>query len=115
MGSPLSPVHYIYMEEFERRAMDSYELEPEMWLKYVDDAFVIWSHLNGLQESKFTMELEVDNKIPSLDLLLHKQSDGTLQTTVYKKPTPAGQYLHFDSNHPHNVKLGVAEYHAMIV
>ncbi|GJQ73523.1 hypothetical protein Trydic_g13875 [Trypoxylus dichotomus] len=63
---------------------------------------------NGLQESiKFTIELEVDDKIPFLDVLIHKQSNGTLRMTVYKKPT--GQYLHFDSNHPHNVKMGVTE------
>ncbi|GJQ78407.1 hypothetical protein Trydic_g22231 [Trypoxylus dichotomus] len=122
IGSLLSPVlSNIYMEEFERRAMDSYELQPKMWLSYVDDTFVIWphgeeeingflQHLNGLEESiKFTMELEVDNKIPFLDISVHKQSDGTLRTTVYKKPIHTGQYLDFEFNHPHNVKLGVAQ------
>ncbi|GJQ86455.1 hypothetical protein Trydic_g10362 [Trypoxylus dichotomus] len=104
MGSPLSPVlSNIYMEEFERRAMDSYELKPKMWLRYVDDTFVIWphgeeeingllQHLNGLEESiKFTMELEVGNRVPFLGVLVYKQSDGTLRTTVYKKPTHTGQ------------------------
>ncbi|GJQ69265.1 hypothetical protein Trydic_g6405 [Trypoxylus dichotomus] len=55
------------------------------------------------------MELEVDNRIPFLDVLVHKQSDGALQTTIYKKPTHTGQYLHFESNHPQNVKLDVTE------
>ncbi|GJQ71095.1 hypothetical protein Trydic_g1001 [Trypoxylus dichotomus] len=90
MSSPLSLVlSNIYTEEFERRAMDSYELKPKMWLRYVDDTFVIWphgeeeingflQHLNGLEESiKFTMEVEVDNRIPFLDILVHKQSDGS--------------------------------------
>ncbi|GJQ72861.1 hypothetical protein Trydic_g1510 [Trypoxylus dichotomus] len=101
--------------------MDSYELKPKMWLRYVDDTFVIWphgqeeingflQHLNGLEESiKFTMVLQVNNRIRFQDVLEHKQSDGTLRTTVYKKPTHTGQYLHFEFNHPHNVKLGVAE------
>ncbi|GJQ77821.1 hypothetical protein Trydic_g16078 [Trypoxylus dichotomus] len=92
-----------------------------MWLSYVDDTFVIWpheeeeinaflQHLNGFEESvKFTTELEVDNRIPFLDILVHKLSDGTLRTTVCKKPKHTGQNLHFESNHSHNVKLGVAE------
>ncbi|GJQ80733.1 hypothetical protein Trydic_g9328 [Trypoxylus dichotomus] len=102
MGSPLSPVlSNIYMEEFERIAMYSYELKPKMCVRYVDDTFVIWAHgeeeingflqhLNGLEESiKLIMEFEVDNRIPFLDVLVHKQSDGTLRTTVYKKPAHA--------------------------
>ncbi|GJQ81435.1 hypothetical protein Trydic_g14592 [Trypoxylus dichotomus] len=120
MGSPPSLVlSNIYIEEFERRVMDSYELKSKMWLRYVDDTFVIWPHgeekINGflqhLEEESinFTMELEVDNRIPFLDVLVHKQCDGTLRTTVYKKPMHTGQYLHFESKHPHNVKLGVAE------
>ncbi|GJQ68645.1 hypothetical protein Trydic_g17192 [Trypoxylus dichotomus] len=69
MGSPLSPaLSNIYMEEYERREMDLFELKPKMWLRYVDDTFVIWPHgeeeingflrhLNGLEESiKFPME-----------------------------------------------------------
>ncbi|GJQ72706.1 hypothetical protein Trydic_g1363 [Trypoxylus dichotomus] len=110
VGSPLSPaLSNIYMEEFERRAMESYELKPKMWLRYGDDTFVIWprgeeeingylQHLNDSEESiKFTMELEVDNRISFLDVLVYKQSGGTLRTTVYKKPTHTGQYLHFES------------------
>ncbi|GJQ84395.1 hypothetical protein Trydic_g3871 [Trypoxylus dichotomus] len=62
MGSPLSSVlSNIYLDEFEGRAMDSYELKPKMLLRYVDDTFVIWPHgeeeingflqyLNGLEE-----------------------------------------------------------------
>ncbi|GJQ73856.1 hypothetical protein Trydic_g18793 [Trypoxylus dichotomus] len=72
--------------------MDLYELKLRMWLRYIGDAFVIWphgeeeingflQHLNGLQESKFAMELDIDNRIPFLDVLVHKQSDDTLRTT----------------------------------
>lgn len=117
----MSPIlSNIYMEEFEMRAMNTYNLKPKMWLRYVDDTFVIWphgentlegflQHLNSIEESiKFTMELEAGNKIPFLDVLVHKNEDGTLKTKVYRKPTHTGQYLHFDSNHPHNVKVGVA-------
>ncbi|GJQ75031.1 hypothetical protein Trydic_g9651 [Trypoxylus dichotomus] len=80
------------MEEFEQGAVDSYELKPKTWLRYVDGTFMIWSrgeeeingflqYLNRLQESiKFTVGLEVDNRIPLLDVLVHKQSDSILRS-----------------------------------
>ncbi|XP_045477888.1 uncharacterized protein LOC123683035 [Harmonia axyridis] len=120
MGSPLSPVLAdIYMEDFEGRALDQYVLKPKLWRRYVDDTFVIWphgketiagflEHLNNIEESiKFTMEIEENEQLPFLDVLVHKQ-EGIPRTTIYRKPTNTGQYLHFESNHNLNTKLGVA-------
>ena len=45
MGSPLSPtVVNLYMEAFEERALESAVLCPRVWLRYVDDTFVLWPH-----------------------------------------------------------------------
>ncbi|PNF14821.1 hypothetical protein B7P43_G06341, partial [Cryptotermes secundus] len=45
MGSSLSPVvSNIYMEHFEQLAIDSAQDKPSLWLRYVDDTFVIWPH-----------------------------------------------------------------------
>ncbi|XP_045477895.1 uncharacterized protein LOC123683043 [Harmonia axyridis] len=120
MGSPLSPVLAdIYMEDFEGRALDQYVLKPKLWRRYVDDTFVIWphgketitgflEHLNNIEESiKFTMEIEENEQLPFLDVLIHKQ-EGIPRTTIYRKPTNTGQYLHFESNHNLNTKFGVA-------
>ena len=45
MGSPLSPVLAdIFMEEFENSSLNTTDLQPNMWLRYVDDTFVVWPH-----------------------------------------------------------------------
>ncbi|GJQ81292.1 hypothetical protein Trydic_g20507 [Trypoxylus dichotomus] len=119
MGFPLSPVlSNIYMKEFEEERWIHVNLSQKCG---VNDTFIIWPqgkeeinrfflYLKDLQESiKFTMELEMDSTISFLDVLVHKHFDGILRTTVYKKPTHTGLYLHFHSNQPHNVKMGVAE------
>jgi hypothetical protein len=45
MGSFLSPiVCNIYMEHFEKLALDSAQHKPSLWLRYIDDTFVVWRH-----------------------------------------------------------------------
>jgi retron-type reverse transcriptase len=77
LGSSLSPiVSNIYVEHFEKPALDSAQNKPFLWLRYVDDTLVDWSHdperlqnflnhLNSLRPSiQFTMEIESDSPIP---------------------------------------------------
>ena len=122
MGSPVSAViANLYMEAFEEEALQSCppECSPSVWKRYVDDTFVIapldrtdqlLSHLNSLRPTiRFTVELEVDNTIAFLDTLVHRETDGSLTTTVYRKPTHTDQYLAYDSHHPESVKRGVAK------
>lgn len=91
MGSPLSPiVAKLYMEYFERKALNSYPLKPAWWKRFVDDTNLNWTHgkaelemffnhLNSISsEIKFTMELEENGKIPFLDVLISRKEDGTL-------------------------------------
>jgi hypothetical protein len=119
MGNSLSSiVCELYMNHFEELALDSSPNRPSYWLRYVDDTFVIWphgpntlqgflQHLNGVRPAiQFTMEMEVNNSIPFLDVLVTK-TDSSLSTRVYRKPTHTGRYLNFDSNHPPYIKKGL--------
>ncbi len=120
MGSPLSPVFAnIFMEDFEQRALALAVVKPKIWWRYVDDTFVVFphgddklieflEHLNKISPSiRLTMEKEIENKLPFLDVCVVRDRD-VLKTTVYRKKTHTGQYLNFLSNHQKSVKEGVA-------
>ena len=62
------------------------------------------STLNNCYPSlQFTMEIEVEGKLPFLGAELIKNDD-RLETKVYIKPTNTGLLLHFDSNVDMNYK-----------
>jgi len=77
MWSSMSPViSNVFMEYFEILALDTAERKPSLWLRYVEDTFVILPHdLDRLQKFcnhinsvltafKFTMEIETETVIP---------------------------------------------------
>lgn len=112
MGSPLSPVlANIYMEEFEQKALATSTLKPSLWLRYIDDIFVIWphgqsnlntflTHMNNQHENiKFTIEIETNNQLAFLDLMLYKKSNEELGHHLFRKKTHTNRYLHADSHH----------------
>ena len=115
MNLPLSPVlASIYMEYFKEMALGSTSLKPSMWLRYVDDTFILWPHQEDVQilldhvnsiwpSIQFTMEKEQDNKLPFLDVLVTRTEQG-FRSSVYRKPTFTVQYLNFNSHHPYTVK-----------
>ena len=119
MGSPLSPVvANLYMEYFERIALTNAIDKPRVWVRYVDDTFVVWQHgVNKLKEFlayinqihtliKFKMEVEKDGKSPFLDILVARKGS-KLITTVYRKKTHTNRYLNFRSHHHPRVKTGI--------
>ena len=78
MGSPVSPiVANLFMESFEKDALETARNPSSLWLRYVDDTmtkihsyhiFEFSEHLNTTDPHiKFTSEKEEVNKIPFLD------------------------------------------------
>ena len=121
MGSPLSPiVANIFMQHFENQNLQTAVLKPTMWLRYVDDTFVVWphssqdiqpflQHLNSQNpDIKFTMEVEQQNSLPFLDVLVTKTPSGRLQHQVYRKPTHTDRYLNYRSFHHPSVTQSVS-------
>jgi hypothetical protein len=101
-GSSLSPIiSNIYVEHFEKLALDSAQRKPSLWLRYVDDTFGVCphgperlqnflSHLSSLRPSiRLTMETEADSVILFQDVLVIKK-ETTLATKVYRRPTHTG-------------------------
>ncbi|XP_072020493.1 uncharacterized protein [Amphiura filiformis] len=129
MGSPVSPIiANLFMEHFEELALSSFPTPPVFYGRYVDDTMVILKrsvvdsftdHLNSIHPAiKFSVEHEQDSRIAMLDTLIHKNENGSLSFSVYRKSTHTmeireyvhahtDQYLHFDSNQPLQHKLGV--------
>ena len=68
-------------------------------------------HINGIHPSiQFTHELEDNDQcLPFLDVLLQRDDDGSVTTSVYRKPTHTDQYLDFASHHPLRHKAAVVK------
>ena len=111
MGSPISLiVTNLYMEDYENKAINTVECLPKVWKRYMDDTFVVIEankkqgflhHINGVDPFiHFTTEdARTDGSIPFLDTTVMPQSDGSLLTSVYRKPMHTDQYLQWNSHH----------------
>ena len=118
MGSPVSvSVANLVMEDVEERALASYDVELPFWKRYVDDVCTViprnrvqhfLQHLNNTEPSiQFTAEIENNSCLPFLDLKIQRSQDGSLSTSVFRKPTHTDQYLNFASHHPLSHKRAV--------
>ena len=54
-----------------------------------------------------TEEPRQDGSLTFLDILITPDKDGSLDTTVYRKPTNTNQYMHWDSHHTISSKYSV--------
>ena len=105
------------MEHFEKKALSTAST-PRLWMRYVDDTFVIQQegqkktfleHINKVDPTiKFTVEVNQENgAIPFCDTPVKPEAENTLSITVYRKPTHTGQYLQWGSHHNLAAKYSV--------
>ncbi|XP_062705479.1 uncharacterized protein LOC134287552 [Aedes albopictus] len=119
MGNPLSP--YIadwVMETLLDTVVRMLQIPLPFIRKFVDDLItaIPLSQLKHVIDTfnsydihiQFTYELEVDNKLPYLDMLLTRHSDQKVTTSWYQKPIASGRFLQYQSFHPLGQKLNVA-------
>ena len=108
MGSPLGPLMAnTFMCSIEDQ-LDIRGLIPHFYRRYVDDTLMIMPDqsaaetflgtLNDIHpQLEFTMELNINNKIPFLGMNISKVNN-MLETSLYRKPTNTGLLLHYHSN-----------------
>ena len=117
MGSPLGPTFAnYYMGHLENKIFSNRELKPKIYVRYVDDIFLLVDRTDEInilktkfeQNSvlKFTFEMNTHSKIPFLDILINN-SDNSFKTIVYHKPTDHGQCLNYNSQCPEKYKKSV--------
>ncbi|VDP47692.1 unnamed protein product [Schistosoma mattheei] len=120
MGSPVSSiVANLFMHSLETSAIAKRLCPPKLWLRYVDDIFIVnkrggleelFNNVNSISESnKLTKEIEsADHKLAFLDCLVERRhNNNKLKINVYRKPTHSDRYLDFDSAHAQCTKINV--------
>ena len=107
MGSPLGPVlANIFVGSCESQIPD--ESWPLLFCRFVDDSFAHFDNscqseeflvrLNGLHPAlKFTCEHESAGRLPFMDVCVDRSMNGSLETSVFRKPTFTGLYITWDS------------------
>ena len=117
--STSSPLSDIYMEDFEKAALTNYPtgdatIRPTnailFWLRKADNTIMaihndriksLHTYLNSIHtDVQWTKEIETNGRIAMLDVTIIRNTNGTLDFDVYRKPTHTNQYIHFNSHQP---------------
>ena len=125
MGSPLGPTFAeMFMAYFEEKYMELIkEHGVVLWLRFVDDILLFFKDISKSTELltslnnkhpniKFTEEKEAkvaneSYELPFLDVLVTRNVENGIQTSVYRKKTFTGTYLHWTSLSPRDYKIGL--------
>ena len=118
MGTPMAPSYAcLFMGVLEQKILDKALLKPDLWIRFIDDIFFVWTHgqekwlefyqfINSFHQSiKLTYSIS-EISIPFLDVEV-KIVKEKIETDLYTKPTDCHNYLPWSSCHPLNTKIGI--------
>ena len=118
MGTIYAPAHAnIFLSQFEKQQHIYPYIKNKSTpnLRYIVDIFMNWAgtsqeliafleYLNSKHKAiKFEHNISPSN-ISFLYILIYKDKNNTLQTTLYRKPTDQQIYLHVHSDHPKSLR-----------
>ncbi|XP_053380089.1 uncharacterized protein LOC128548727 [Mercenaria mercenaria] len=119
MGSSMAPSYAsLFMGKFEQDFLRNRDLQPTLWLRFLDDIFMVWDHsleelelfireLNSFHpDIKFTHTISQDS-LSFLDVNISKGKNLCVETNIYVKETNNHQYLDYTSCHPKQCKNGI--------
>ena len=109
MGCPVYvTVADLVIKDVDEGGSVSLEKKSTLWERYVDDT--ITAIINNMIEElhkrlnskepliKLTVEIQADGQIPSLNVPVLFNDDGSLDITFYRKPTHTGIYTNSNSD-----------------
>ena len=99
------PYARIFMYEVETEFLKSEELQPLLWLRYINKIIFIWIHgeekltqfLNEFNNFHFYLTFTYETSSGTVNFLDPNVSlrNGAIHTDLYIKPTDSHQYLHY--------------------
>ena len=118
IGTKMAPAYAnLFMDRLERRLISESRVKPYLWLRYIDDIFMVWTgseeelgeFLNYINEAhetiKFTWTWSKE-RVNYLDVQVIN-TNGKIETDLYTKPTDKHQFLSYTSCHPRGCKQGI--------
>ena len=118
MGNPLGPtLANAFLSHYERKWLEECpdNFKPLLYRRYIDDTFLAFrsrehvplflQYLNSKHSNiAFTAEIENERKLPFLDVLITREPDASISTSIYRKPTYTGLTTKFTSFIPLQLK-----------
>ena len=120
MGSPISStLTNFVIQDLETDIFKRIDSDIPVYFRYVDDSLLliprdkihyILTMFNSYHKRlQFTYELENNDCLNFLNILVIKNSDGSISTNWFRKESFSGRFLNYFSLHPLHQKIGIIE------